>query len=73
MTNNEKTHNQLTLVWGARSFILPDCKGLDELLDKSIETIRKNKLLKRKDKVVIVAGRPHVKKEHMSLVKVESI
>lgn len=73
MTNNEKTHNQLALVWGVNSFVLPDCKDLDELIDKSIEVIRKNKLLKRKDKVVIVAGRPHMKKEHMSLVKVESI
>lgn len=73
MTNREKTHNQLTMVWGAESFVLPDCQDLDELLDKSIATLKKNKLLKRKDKVVIVAGRPHVKKEHMSLVKVEEI
>ncbi|MFA6193941.1 MAG: pyruvate kinase [Parcubacteria group bacterium] len=73
MTNNEKTHNQLSLVWGVHSFVLPDCKDLNELIDKSIEVIRKNKLLKRKDKVVIVAGRPHVKKEHMSLVKVEEV
>ncbi|MDI6777651.1 MAG: pyruvate kinase [Patescibacteria group bacterium] len=73
MTNNEKTHNQLALVWGARSFVLPDCKDLDELIDKSMETIQKNKLLKKKDKVVIVAGRPHMKREHMSLVKVEEI
>lgn len=73
MTNNEKTHNQLALVWGVNSFVLPDCKDLDELIDKSIETIKKNKLLKRKDKIVIVAGRPHLKKEHMSLVKVEEI
>jgi pyruvate kinase len=73
VTNNGKTHNQLSLVWGVNSFVLPDCEDLDELIDKSIEVIRKNKLLKRKDKVVIVAGRPHMKKEHMSLVKVEEI
>ena len=73
MTNNEKTHNQLALVWGARSFVLPDCKDLDELIDKSMETIKKNKFLKKKDRVVIVAGRPHIKKEHMSLVKVEEV
>jgi len=73
MTNNEKTDNQLALVWGVESFVLPDCRDLDELLDKSMETLRKNKLLKRGDKVVIVAGRPHVKREHMSLVKVEGI
>lgn len=73
MTNSEKTHNQLTLVWGAESFVLPDCRNLDELLNKSIATLKKNKLLKLKDKVVIVAGRPHMKKERMSLVKVEEI
>ena len=67
MTNNEKTHNQLTLVWGVQSFVLPDCRDLDELIDKSLETVKKNKLLKKGDRVVIVAGRPHLKKEHMSL------
>jgi pyruvate kinase len=73
MTNNEKTHDQLALVWGVQSFVLPDCNDLDELIDKSIEVVKKNKLLKKKDRLVIVAGRPHVKREHMSLVKVEEI
>jgi pyruvate kinase len=73
MTNNEKTSNQLTLVWGVESFVLPDCRDLDELLDRSMGTLKKNKLLKSGDRVVIVAGRPHVKREHMSLVKVEEI
>ncbi|PIW93380.1 MAG: pyruvate kinase [Candidatus Moranbacteria bacterium CG_4_10_14_3_um_filter_44_15] len=73
MTNNEKTSNQLTLVWGVESFILPDCRDLDELLDRSIETLKKNKVFKKGDRVVIVAGRPHVKREHMSLVKIEEI
>jgi pyruvate kinase len=73
VTNNEKALRQLSLVWGTQSFVLPDCKDLDELLDKSIETVRENRLLKKKDRVVIVAGRPHMKREHMSLVKVEEI
>ncbi len=73
MTNGEKTHNQLSLVWGAVSFILPDCKSLDELIIKSIDALKRKRLLKKKDKIIIVAGRPHIKKEHMSLVKVEEI
>ena len=73
MTNNEKTHHQLTLVWGAEGFILPSVKTLDELIVRSIETLKRRKLLKKKDKVIIVAGRPHVAREHMSLVKVEEI
>lgn len=73
VTNNAKTQNQLAIVWGVRSFILPDCHTLDSLIDKSIEVLKKNKLLEKNDRVVIVTGRPHVKKEHMSLVKFEEI
>jgi pyruvate kinase len=73
MTNNDKTYHQLTLLWGTEGFILPNVKTLDELIVRSIEVLKRRKLLKKKDKVVIVAGRPHVKREHMSLVKVEEI
>ncbi len=73
MTNNEKTHCQLSLVWGTESFVLPDCHTLDELITRSIETLKKKRLIKKGDRIVIVTGRPHIKKEHMSLVKVEEI
>jgi pyruvate kinase len=73
MTNTEKTHNQLSLIWGVKSFILPDCRTMDELIDKSIKILKEKKLIKLKDRIVIVAGRPHSIKEHMSLVKVEEI
>jgi len=72
-TNSQKTNNQLSLVWGAQSFVLPSCRNLDELIDKSTEAIKKSKLLKKRDKFLIVAGRPHVKREHMSLVKMEEM
>lgn len=73
MTNNVGTQNQLSLVWGAESFVLPNCRDLDELIDRSVEVLKKNKLLKSGERMVIVTGRPHVKKEHMSLVKVEEM
>lgn len=73
VTNNQKTQNQLTLVWGAEGFVLPECKTLDELINRSVEMIVKKKMFKRGERIVIVAGRPHLKKEHMSLVKVEEI
>jgi pyruvate kinase len=73
MTNNRKTHYQLTLLWGTESFILPDCKTLDGLISKSIDVLKEHDLLENKDRIVIVAGQPHVRKEHMSLVKVEEI
>jgi pyruvate kinase len=73
MTNNAGTKNQLSLVWGAESFVLPNCRDLDELIDKSVEVLKKNRLLKHGERMIIVTGRPHVKKEHMSLVKVEEM
>jgi pyruvate kinase len=73
VSNNQKTQNQLTLVWGAEGFVLPECKTLDELINRSVEMIVKKKMFKKGERIVIVAGRPHLKKEHMSLVKVEEI
>ncbi len=73
MTNNETTQRQLMLVWGVRSFVLPDCDTLEKLIDNSIRTLKKERLLKIRDKVVIVTGRPHVNREHMSLVKIEEV
>jgi pyruvate kinase len=73
VSNNQKTQNQLTLVWGAEGFVLPECKTLDELISRSVEMIVKKKMFKKGERIVIVAGRPHLKKEHMSLVKIEEI
>jgi pyruvate kinase len=73
VTNSKKTYSQLSLLWGTESLILADCDTLDKLITKSVETLKKKRLLSKGDKIVIVTGRPHVKKEHMSLVKVEEI
>ena len=73
MTNNEKTHQQLSLVWGAQSFILSDCQTMDELIDKSVDILKKKKSVRAGDKLIIVTGRPHKLRERMSLVKIEMV
>ncbi|HDH07687.1 MAG TPA: pyruvate kinase, partial [Candidatus Moranbacteria bacterium] len=73
MTNNIKTYQQLSIIWGVESYILSECKNLDQLIDKSIKEIKKRKILKKGDKVIIITGRPHIKKEHVSLIKIEEI
>jgi len=73
MTNNKKTQNQLNLVWGVESFVLPECQNLEELIDRSMETLKKNRLVKPEEKIIIVAGRPGISKEHMSLIKIEEM
>jgi pyruvate kinase len=73
MTNNESVHYQMSLVWGVETFVLPDCQTLDELIDRSIDTLLKTNLVEPKERVIIVAGRPGALREHMSLVKVEEV
>lgn len=73
MTNNKKTHLQMSLIWGVESYVIPEVGDLDDLIDRSIEEIKSRKLLEIGDRVVILTGRPHLKKEHMSLVKVQEI
>ena len=73
MTNNKKTQNQLNLVWGVESFVLPECQNLEELIGRSMETLKKNRLVKPEEKIIIVAGRPGISKEHMSLIKIEEM
>jgi pyruvate kinase len=73
MTNELHTHNQLSLVWGVKSFVLPDCKTLDELIDRSVDSLQENEQVKTGDRLVIVTGRPGNTREHMSLVKIEEV
>ena len=73
ITNSKKTFQQLSLIWGTESFILSDCTSLDELISLSIQVLKEKKVIDSGDRAVIVTGRPHVKKEHMSLVKIEEV
>lgn len=73
LTNDFKTLNKLALTWGTYAFFLPICKNLDELLKKSVKLIKKDKLVKKGDKIIIVTGHPTGEKRGMNLVKVQDI
>ncbi len=57
-TTSERTRNQLNLSWGVIPFLLPECKSIDELLQKGGEFLKKEGLVKAGDKVVVVAVDP---------------
>ena len=57
-TNSEKVKRQLNLSWGVVPFVLPRCKTIEELTDRSLAYLRINKLAKIKDKIIIIAGFP---------------
>lgn len=55
-TNNKKTHGQMSIVWGVDSYYFEE-KNLEVLIDKLLSEAKKDKKLKKGDKVVVVLGR----------------
>ncbi len=73
LVNDEIIKRQLNLSWGVFSLNMPKCKNVSEIIDKSIKLVKKNKLVKKGDLIVIVTGQPVGKKKNMNLVKLQEV
>lgn len=73
MTNSYKVYRQLSLVWGVQAYIIPKSRTLEELIKNSIALARRRKLVKKGDKIVVVAGQPVNMRENMNLVEVQTV
>lgn len=73
ITDDEKTLNKMALTWGTYAFYLRRCKNLDELLKNSVHLVKKEKIVKKGDKIIVVTGQPVGKKRGMNLIKVQEI
>jgi len=62
-TNNQKTFNQLSMVWGTEANLFETENESDELIDKLIEKEKANGILKSGDKVVVILGKDFENKE----------
>ncbi len=56
VTSNEKTYNQLALMWNVFPILLPEQKTINDLLEIGIEKLEKDGYLEKGDKVVIAGG-----------------
>jgi pyruvate kinase len=72
-TNNEKVRRQLNLSWGVVPFVLSKCKTIDELIDKALIHIEKEKFVKRGDTIIVVAGFPFGKSGNINWIKIQKI
>jgi len=72
-TSSERVQRQLNLSWGVKSFILPQSHSIEELVDRSINYIKQNKLAKDGERMIVVAGEPVGQAGHMNLVEVREI
>jgi len=64
---------ELSLYYGLESFVLPKFNDAEELLQKSVEFIKKQNLIKPKEKVVLLAGHPAHEPSSTNLLKIITI
>lgn len=72
-TNSAVVYRKMALVWGVRQFLMPTCKSLDELVNKSMALVKKEKLVKKGEKIVLVTGSPVGIRENLNLCEVRTI
>ncbi len=64
---------QLNLIWGVLPFILEPCRSIEELISRSMVDLKKRKIIKPGDKIVIVAGEPVGQAGHVNLLEVREV
>jgi len=72
-TDNLRVLHQLNLSWGVVPFLLPPCKSVEELVEKSIRYLKKTKYVKKGDNIIIVAGQPVGKSGNVNFVKIHQL
>ncbi len=72
-TGDARVRNQLNLSWNVRPFLLPHCATVEELVDRSIGYLKNEKLVKKSDKIIVVAGEPVGVSGGVNLVEIRDI
>ncbi len=72
-SDSARVQRQLTLSWGVLPFVLPACRSVEELVDRSLGYIKKNKFVMRGDKIIIIAGEPVGRSGNINLIEIREI
>ncbi len=72
-TASKRIQHQLNLSRGVIPFILPECKSIEELVDRSLLYLKKHHLVKVDDKIVVVAGEPVGQAGNINLLEVRVV
>ncbi len=73
ITSNERVERQLSLSWGVLSFCLPRCSTVKEFVDRSIKFLKKKRLIKKGEKIVVIAGESIGLNDSANLVEIRTI
>lgn len=72
-TSTERVWRQMNLSWGVSAFVLPQCASIEELIERSVSYIKENKIAKKGDRMIVVAGEPVGHAGNVNLVEVREI
>lgn len=72
-TNTARVQRQLNLSWGVNPFILPLCHTVEELVERSLQYIKKEKIAKVGQRMIVIAGEPVGQVGHVNLVEIREI
>ncbi|MFA6475026.1 MAG: pyruvate kinase [Patescibacteria group bacterium] len=73
LTNNAATKHQLALSWGVDTILIPTCHSLDQLIKLTTTALKKAKVVKTGDFIVLVTGQPVAKSGGLNLVKLHQV
>lgn len=72
-TDSQRVLHQLNLSWAVRPFLLPQCRSIEELVDRSVGYLKKNKVVKKENKIIVIAGEPVGRSGRINLVEIREI
>ena len=72
-TSSERTRRQMNISWGVVPFILDPCRSIEELVERSLVSLKQEKHLKKGQKVIVVAGEPVGQSGNMNVLEVREV
>lgn len=72
-TSSTRVMHQLAVSHGVIPFIIPQCRSIEELLERSMVYLKERKLVVSGDMVVIVAGEPVGQAGHVNLLELKEV
>ncbi|MDD4994935.1 MAG: pyruvate kinase [Patescibacteria group bacterium] len=72
-TDDERVMHQLNLSWAVRPFMLPSCRSIEELVDRSLGYLKKNKFVKKEESIIVIAGEPVGRSGRVNLVEIREV
>jgi pyruvate kinase len=73
LTPNAKTLRQMNMIWGVQGFLTAEATNFEDLMADMMALLKKQRLVKKGDKVVLVTGEPLGQKENLNLVEVKTV